>query len=146
MTIYQVQHVKTEQQLKDAFYARNKVFVEEQQVPAELEIDEHEDHSEHFVIYDSKQAPVGAGRLRPISETDAKVERICVLSELRGQGIGLLMMQELEKVALERGIHTLYLHAQDHAEAFYQKLGYATVSEPFEEAGIVHVKMKKNIK
>lgn len=145
MTNYQIKHVHSTEELNDAYAIRKKVFVEEQQVPPELEIDEHENQSEHFVAYNEQHIPVGAGRLRPLSNTEAKVERICVDHPERGNTLGAQIMQVLEKVAQEKGIQTLLLHAQDHAERFYQRLGYQTISEPFDEAGIIHVKMKKEL-
>jgi predicted GNAT family N-acyltransferase len=140
-----VKHVTSNTQLEDAFRVRTTVFVEEQQVPKELEIDEFEDVSAHFVVYIADE-PVGAGRLRPLSEHEAKIERICIDQSQRGKGLGVQIMQEIEKTAQQKGITTLLLHAQDHAESFYSNLGYRTISEPFDEAGIIHVKMKKELR
>lgn len=146
MTNYQIKHVHSTEELNDTYAIRKKVFVEEQQVPPELEIDEFENISEHFVAYNEQHIPVGAGRLRPLSNTEAaKVERICVAKHERGNTLGAQIMHVLENVALEKGIQTLLLHAQEHAEDFYQRLGYQTISEPFDEAGIIHVKMKKEL-
>jgi predicted GNAT family N-acyltransferase len=145
MTNYEIKHVQSTEELNDAYAVRKKVFVEEQQVPPELEIDEYENKSEHFVAYDEQHIPVGAGRLRPLSNTEAKVERICVAENVRGNKLGAQIMHVLENVAQEKGIQTLLLHAQDHAERFYHRIGYETISEPFDEAGIVHVKMKKEL-
>jgi predicted GNAT family N-acyltransferase len=142
---YQIKHVQSTAELNDAYSIRKKVFVQEQQVPPELEIDEYENHSEHFVAYNVQQIPVGAGRLRPLSHTEAKVERICVDLSERGNTLGAQIMHTLEKVARDKGINKLLLHSQDHAERFYQRLGYETISEPFDEAGILHVKMKKEL-
>jgi predicted GNAT family N-acyltransferase len=140
-----VKHVISDKQLEDAFQVRTRVFVEEQRVPKELEIDEYENVSEHFVIYIEDQA-VGAGRLRPLSEHEAKIERICIDQSQRGKGLGVLIMREVENTAQQKGITTLLLHSQDHAESFYSNLGYKTISEPFDEAGIIHVKMKKELR
>lgn len=145
MANYQIQRVQSKEELQDAYSIRKKVFVEEQRVPEDLEIDEFEELSEHFVAYNEQRIPVGAGRLRPLTGGEAKVERICVSQNERGNGLGVLVMQELESVAKEIGIQTLLLHSQDHAEPFYLRLGYQTISEPFDEAGIVHVKMKKEL-
>ncbi len=70
---------KNEEQMKDAFYVREEVFVKEQNVPAEEEIDELENESEHIVVYDSEK-PVGAGRWR-MKDGYGKLERICVLKK-----------------------------------------------------------------
>ncbi|GGH83935.1 putative GNAT family N-acyltransferase [Pullulanibacillus pueri] len=135
--------VENEQQYQDALTVRKTVFVEEQQVPMELEVDEHEKSAVHFVIYHEKH-PVGAGRIRIKGQT-AKVERICVLKEARGQNIGLALMQRIEHVALEKGLKTLVLHAQTHAQGFYEKLGYKVTSDLFYDANIPHVEMTKAI-
>jgi predicted GNAT family N-acyltransferase len=145
MTNYQIKHVHSTKELNDAYTVRKKVFVEEQQVPPELEVDEYENQSEHFVAYNEQHIPVGAGRLRPLSNMEAKVERICVAQSERRNKLGARIMQVLENVAQEKGIQTLLLHSQDHAERFYRSLGYQTISEPFDEAGIIHVKMKKEL-
>ncbi|WP_034680864.1 GNAT family N-acetyltransferase [Caldalkalibacillus mannanilyticus] len=147
MTIspYTIKKATNDQEIQDAFTIRKKVFVQEQEVPEEMEIDEFEDQSEHVIVYNREHHPVGAGRLRIINDIEAKVERICVDSQLRGQHLGELIMEHIEKIAKSKGIQTLLLHAQDHAEGFYSRLGYSTISDPFDEAGIMHIKMKKEL-
>lgn len=140
-----VKHVETAKEREDAYQVRTIVFVDEQKVPPELEIDEHEEHSEHFVAYDNEGKAVGAGRLRPLNQNEAKVERICVLSSERQSGLGKEIMAVLEDHAKSLEIKRLLLHAQDHAIPFYEKLGYRIISEPFDEAGIMHVKMEKQL-
>ena len=136
--------VKNDAQYQDALKVRKIVFVEEQKVPEELEIDEYEDNAVHFVAYDGAE-PVGAGRYRKKSDV-IKVERICVLKSRRGEHIGEKIMNVLEKEALNENLDTLMLNAQTHAISFYEKQGYKITSEEFEEAGIPHVEMRKNIK
>jgi predicted GNAT family N-acyltransferase len=135
--------VENDQQLKEAFDIRTQVFVHEQNVPMEEEIDEFEDVSTHFVLYDGEKA-IGAGRLR-IVDGIGKVERICVLAPHRKGGSGKLIMEAIEAFAKEKGISKLKLHGQTQAEGFYKKLGYETVSDVFIEAGIPHVVMLKHI-
>jgi predicted GNAT family N-acyltransferase len=125
----------------DAVTVRRKVFVEEQQVPEEEEIDQFESESTHFVLYD-EGLPVGAGRFRTIDGI-GKIERICVLPHYRSRGAGRLIMESIEQFAKEKGIAKAKLNAQTHAEQFYQKLGYETVSDIFMDAGIPHVTMVK---
>jgi predicted GNAT family N-acyltransferase len=127
----------------DAVTVRRKVFVEEQQVPEEEEIDQFESESTHFVLYDEGQ-PVGAGRFRTIDGV-GKIERICVLPHYRSRGAGRLIMESIEQFAKEKGIAKAKLNAQTHAEHFYQKLGYETVSDIFMDAGIPHVTMVKEL-
>ncbi|MDG5473019.1 GNAT family N-acetyltransferase [Jeotgalibacillus sp. ET6] len=140
----QIVHVTTEQQKEDAMSVRKQVFVAEQQVPVEEEIDQYDPSSDHFVLYDQNH-PIGAGRFRMIEET-GKVERICVLSSHRGSGAGVLIMQGIEEFAEKKGIGRLKLNAQSHALLFYEKLGYHITSDEFLDAGIPHKSMEKNIK
>ena len=76
-----VKIVENQKELEDAFSVRKTVFIHEQNVPAEEEIDQYEDDSTHFVFYKDK-VPTGAGRFRPV-DGYGKVERICVLKEAR---------------------------------------------------------------
>ena len=138
-----VEHVSTQQQKDDAFAVRKLVFVDEQQVPLEEEIDQHEEHSEHFVLYNG-ETPVGAGRFRSV-DSKGKFERICVLSSHRGNGSGALLMTEIEKYAVKNGYTTLKLNAQTHALSFYEKLGYHITSDEFLDAGIPHKSMEKHM-
>ncbi|MFA9455777.1 GNAT family N-acetyltransferase [Halalkalibacter sp. AB-rgal2] len=141
MEIIQVTNIH---QRQDAYDVRTKVFVEEQHVPLNEEIDQYEEESIHFVMY-NHDLPVGAGRLRFIEDV-GKVERICLLKEARGTGAGHALMEKIEETAYSNGYNKLKLHAQCQAEGFYKKLGYVTVSnEPFLDAGIPHVVMEKNL-
>lgn len=139
----EVRVVDTEKERNDAFHVRHTVFVEEQNVPAELEIDEHEDKAIHFVAYD-QNSPVAAGRFRVLSER-AKVERICVLHDYRGTGLGFLLMNAIENHAKLLRLKGAKLNAQISALGFYEKLGYRIVSEEFMDAGIPHVTMIKDL-
>ncbi|NHN47000.1 GNAT family N-acetyltransferase [Halostella sp. JP-L12] len=137
-----VRVVRTDEQYDDALDVRYAVFVDEQDVPEDLEVDEHEDESVHFVAYRDGD-PVGAARLREKDDTTAKVERVAVLREYRGEGYGRAIMREVEAVAAARGYDRVALHAQTHAAPFYDRLDYERVGEEFEEAGIPHVTMEK---
>lgn len=140
----EVKIVTNEQELADAFEVRKTVFIHEQQVPEEEEIDQFESDSVHFVLYDDHGKPAGAGRFR-VLDGIGKVERICVLKENRKTGAGVAVMDKIEEHAKSQGISTLKLNAQTHAIPFYSKLGYETVSEEFMDAGIPHKTMKKFI-
>lgn len=133
--------VKNEQELADAFEVRRTVFVHEQNVPEEEEIDQFEKDAVHFVLYDKGKA-AGAGRFRSLDGI-GKVERICVLKEHRSTGAGVAIMNKIEEYAASQGISALKLNAQTQAIPFYNKLGYEIVSEEFLDAGIPHKTMKK---
>lgn len=127
---------------QDALAVRETVFVEEQGVPADIEVDDHEEEATHFVAYDGDE-PVGAARLRGLDERTGKVERVAVLAACRDRGVGTALMERLEAVASQRGLETLTMHSQISAEPFYERFGYERVGEEFEEAGIPHVEMHK---
>ncbi|WP_216828198.1 GNAT family N-acetyltransferase [Alkalihalobacterium elongatum] len=133
--------VENEAQLKEAYSVRTTVFVEEQKVPVEEEIDQFESEATHFVVYDNNQ-PIGAGRLREV-DGYGKVERICILKSYRNKGVGKLLMEEIEHVGHKKGLTKFKLNAQIQAEPFYKTLGYETVSGEFLDAGIPHVTMTK---
>ncbi|MGG5253224.1 GNAT family N-acetyltransferase [Neobacillus sp. SM06] len=135
--------VSNKKQLEDAFFVRKTVFVEEQNVPVEEEIDQYEDDSHHFVLYKG-EAPIAAGRFR-IVDGYGKVERICVLKEARGTGAGKEIMNRIENFASEKGLEKLKLNAQTHAIHFYERLGYEVVSDEFMDAGIPHKTMIKRL-
>lgn len=135
--------VESKNELEDAFKVRNTVFVEEQKVPADLEIDEHENDATHFVAYDDR-TPVAAGRFRVVNQM-AKVERICVLSTYRKTGLGQELMKAIEDQAEKQELTKMKLNAQLTAVGFYSKLGYETVSGEFMDAGIPHVTMTKEL-
>ncbi|WP_054635143.1 GNAT family N-acetyltransferase [Thalassobacillus sp. C254] len=126
--------------MSDAYNVRFNVFVEEQKVPEEEEIDEFEEEAVHFVAYDQDK-PIGAGRFREV-EGVGKVERICVLADYRHTGAGRLLMEAIEAFAKEQRVN-LKLNAQTRAKGFYEKLGYHVTSGEFMDAGIPHVEMKK---
>ena len=133
--------VKNQQQLEDAFYVRKEVFIKEQHVSPEEEMDHLDQESSHLVIYDEKE-PIGAGRLRLV-DGYGKLERICVLKSHRSLGIGNLIIQALEEEAAKQGAVQFMLNAQTQAVPFYEKHGYKVVSEEFLDANIPHVKMVK---
>ncbi len=122
---------------------RQVVFVEEQRVPLELEIDEFDDSAIHFVGYEGEK-PVAASRLRFVHGF-GKLERICVKTEYRGHSFGKQIIAAMEEVIRDYGFEKAKLNAQTHAEAFYESLGYQTISGQFMDAGIPHVTMVKEL-
>ena len=138
-----VEVAKTEEQIQDVFNIRKTVFVEEQQVPLEEEIDEYENDSIHFILYEQNNA-VGAGRFR-ILDGMGKVERVCVLKTMRGKGAGRKLMLGIEEYAKQQPLSQLKLNAQTYAIPFYEGLGYEVTSNEFLDAGIPHKTMSKNI-
>ncbi len=139
----EIKIVQTDEQLQDAYQVRKEVFVEEQNVPVELEIDELEKMATHFVGY-SEGKPIAASRIR-FQNDYGKMERICIRKDFRGKGYGKDILLFMENYAKENGLNKAKLHGQIQAEKFYQKLGYKTVSDQFMDAGIPHVEMIKSL-
>jgi len=141
-------HVTTEEQLQYGLDIRKKVFVQEQQVPETLEIDEYDKISpdvHHVLIYDNGEY-VATGRIIYYNEETAKMQRIAVTKEYRTKGFGRVLLIAMEKLARELGLRYSILDAQCQAEPFYAKQGYEVISkEPFDDAGILHVRMKKEL-
>lgn len=132
----------TSEDKSDAICVRRRVFVEEQRVPMELEIDEYEDEATHFVAYIDGE-PVGTARLRWKDHLTAKAERVAVMKPYRGNGIGKLLMQALEEEARRKNATSIQLHAQIQAQQFYERLGYKAYGDLFFDADIEHIAMKK---
>ena len=93
------------------------------------------------VLIGAKRDAVGTGRLMP----DGKIGRMAVLTEYRGKGIGGEILTALVEAAKSRGLHEVYLHAQSHAMAFYQRFDFVVEGDEFQEAGIPHLKMRQTI-
>lgn len=140
-----VTKVTTQEQLEKECSIRKEVFVKEQNVPLEDEFDEY-DHltssCEHILIEVDGNA-AGTGRIRFV-DGFGKLERICILIPYRKLGIGKLIVNELEKIAKEKGCTKVKLHGQTQARGFYEKLGYEVGSEEFMEDGIPHYLMVKH--
>jgi predicted GNAT family N-acyltransferase len=142
----EIVHVTTGEQLQMALEIRKQVFVEEQKVPAEEEIDEYDvigDHAHHFLLKEGGR-PAATGRLIYYKAGTAKMQRVAVHEQYRSKGFGRILLLAMEEYARELGLEASILDAQCQAEAFYSKLGYEVISkEPFYDAGILHVRMQK---
>lgn len=120
---------------------RTRVFVEEQGVPAELEMDDRDADCVHAIALQDGHA-IATGRLLPAEAGVARIGRMAVLAEWRGRGLGARVLACLMQAARERGDRAIELHAQLHAAPFYDRLGYERVGEVYEEAGIPHLNMR----
>ena len=115
---------------------RFEVFVREQRVPSEIELDENDAVSVHAIAFDG-EAPIGTGRLLP----DGHIGRMAVLKEWRGRGIGAALLQALILAAKRRGDREIALSAQVQAVDFYRAHGFEPVGGVYQEAGIDHQAM-----
>jgi len=128
---------------EEAAMLRREVFTEEQGVPAGIELDELDAQSVHAIGRNRLGQVIATGRLLPRGGGPARIGRMAVRRVLRGGGHGAAILRALEDAARARGDREAMLHAQCDAEAFYTRLGYGAVGEPFEEAGIAHIEMRR---
>ena len=123
-----------------AYLIRKQVFIAEQGVPEELELDELDLSALHALAYQDGQC-VGTGRLVNLGNGQAQIGRMAVLPNFRGQGIGREILERLLLAATAEGASSLILHAQLTAMPFYEKLGFVSQGSLYEEAGIPHRNM-----
>jgi predicted GNAT family N-acyltransferase len=134
----------TEQpQMEQAWAIRRTVFIEEQHVPEEIEMDADDAKAFHALALDGRQA-VGCGRM-VAHDGYVKIGRMAVLVERRREGIGKSILTFLMEHAKSRGFGRAVLHAQLTAEGFYLKNGYILEGEVFDEAGIPHRRMYRDL-
>lgn len=120
---------------------RTPVFIQEQQVPQQIEWDEMDPLCVHALAVDTDGTPIGTGRMAP----DGKIGRMAVLEDWRGKGVGAAILDFLIACAQERGIKDCRLHAQCHAMDFYLQHGFEADGEEFMEAGIPHMRMHRSL-
>lgn len=135
--------VETEAELEAAIGVRFRVFVAEQQVPAEEELDEFDATATHAIAIHNGQV-VATGRVVYGNEDSAaRIGRMAVDVQWRRQGIGGRILKFLEDEAAAQGVNTYILNAQEYVKDFYAAHGYVERGQPFVEVDIPHVLMRK---
>jgi predicted GNAT family N-acyltransferase len=119
------------------------VFVEEQNVPPSLEVDEHDAAGAVHALAFLDGVPAGAGRFVLLDAGLAQIGRMVVVDDARGKGVGAALLRFLEAEARRRGAKRLTLNAQVSARRFYEKAGYQAAGAVFDDAGIPHVRMDR---
>lgn len=122
----------------EASRIRLTVFVDEQRVPPEIEVDDQDPVCVHALAYARGRA-VGTGRLLP----DGHIGRMAVLKESRSLGVGGAILERLVQEACNRGMQRVVLSAQTHALGFYRRHGFTEEGAVYEEAGIPHQEMRR---
>ncbi len=120
---------------------RTQVFVREQGVPLEIELDAFDVVSRHALAFGPDGRVVGTGRLLP----DGHIGRMAVDAGWRGRGVGGAVLEALVAEAVRRGFERVVLNAQVPALGFYRRHGFVEEGEPFVEAGILHRAMWRAI-
>ena len=133
--------VQTPTDREACYDIRKIVFVEEQAVPLELEMDEYDETATHFLLRDG-DTPLATARLLD-KHGLAKIGRVAVLQEARGCGLGLLLMRAVLEEARRQGFTEAVLDSQTYAIPFYERLGFVAEGEEFDDAGIPHYLMRR---
>ena len=130
--------------MQRAHAIRRRVFIEEQRVPEEIEMDADDEHAFHaLAIFDG--VAIGCGRMLEHGDGEVKIGRMAVLPEFRKTGVGARILHFLIDSARTRGLRKAILHAQLTAEGFYLKQGFTPIGGVFDEAGIAHRKMERDL-
>ncbi len=137
-----IETVNYSEKIKEINAIRTQVFQIEQRVDPKLEFDGKDDTAQHLLAYLDRE-PVGTARIRILDRDTAKIERLAVLASARGKGIGKKLMEKAVEMAAQHGAKAAVIHAQAYIKDLYCRLGFEPIGEQFEEAGILHVKMKK---
>ena len=139
MNKLEIKTIKNKDELDKIISIRKIVFVQEQKVPLELEMDGFDHEAEHFIAYlDGK--PIGCARVRT-KNNFAKLERIAIIKKHREKGYGKELAKFLIDYCKKRGFDNIYLHSQIDIVGFYKKCGFKTRGETFLEADIKHIEM-----
>lgn len=134
-----LREIRNATDLAAAKSVRLRVFVDEQGVPPEIEMDEYDSAAVHVICLLGKET-VGTGRLVEMPD-GMKLGRVAVMPEHRSRGFGALIVKWLLEKAARSGHLPVYANVQVSAADFYEKLGFKPVGPHFPEAGIEHVRM-----
>ncbi len=144
MNAVTVKLVENAAEMEAAKAIRIRVFVHEQSVPIEEEMDDADAEAVHALAL-LGTLPVGTGRLLTLPSGEAQIGRMAVDVPHRRAGVGALIMDCLEQEARRLGLTEAILHAQTYVRTFYSRQGYREEGEVFMEAGIEHISMRKRL-
>ena len=134
--------VTSDKEIEGAFEVRRKVFIEEQGISEDLELDGRDSEALHIVVKDGERI-IGTTRVLFLATNRAKIERMAVLIPFRRKRIGTRIISFLTEELQKKQIEKVFLHAQYPVIAFYKSVGFKKQPPPFWEAGIKHVKMQR---
>lgn len=126
---YSILKASSSEQLKQVIALRKKVFVQEQGIPLELELDGKDNESLFSIATDEDNHVLACGRLTIVDQNDGIISRIAVKKEFRGKGIAREIVIHLEQLAKDKGLSRLTLKPHDHLHDFYSSLGYMKYGE-----------------
>lgn len=144
-----IRFIRNKSEYEKVLKIRTAVFIKEQKVPRDIEMDECENTSwriiggsgrKYIIAFYGKRA-IGCGRLR-FTDGKAKLERVAVLKRYRNKGFGTLILKYMVKYAKRKNPKEIYMHAQYYLKDYYAKQGFRPAGRIFYEAGIKHIKMR----
>lgn len=139
----EVRPARTAEEVEAALALRRAVFVDEQGVPVDEEVDEHDRTAMHVLALRDGEL---AGTMRLVDEGDAlRLGRLAVAGPARGRGVAAALLDEADRVARERGVRRIVLSAQTRALGLYERAGYVARGSAFLDAGIEHVAMERSL-
>lgn len=134
--------------MREALDVRFAVFVDEQGVPPEEECDEHDGPGDrravHALVREGEEI-VAAGRYYACDAETVQIGRMAVLPGARRAGAGRLLLDALMGEARSRGFRRARLSAQTHAIGFYERSGFVVSGATYDDCGIPHVDMEREI-
>jgi len=136
--------VESDKELKEALKVRKKVFIEEQGISEDIELDGHDSEALHIVVKYGERI-IGTARVLFLAPDVAKIERMAILEAFRRKGIGSKIISFLNTELKNRQISKIVLHAQYSSVAFYKSCGFVESGVPFDEADIRHLRMEKEL-
>ena len=138
----EIRPIKNKKELDQIIEIRKQVFVKEQDVPLDLEVDGLDPEAEHIIAYYNGK-PIGCARIR--TNDYCKLERIAILKEYRNRGFGKKLTKYLVNYCKSKNFNEISLHSQTYVSDFYKKLGFKERGKTFFEAGIEHIEMYMKI-
>jgi predicted GNAT family N-acyltransferase len=130
---------KTSSDFFKLFEIRKKVYVDELNVPKEIEFDEYDKTALHFIV-EFEDIVIGTARL-VVLDKQGKIGRVCILQEYRKKGIGTKLIKSIIKTAKKLGLEKLIVEAKLKALPFYEKIGFHSEGNEYKEVGIPHKRM-----
>jgi len=142
---YSIRRLRDEQELAAALALREEVFCGEQGVTLEGDRDGLDPEAVHLVALDGAGELIGTCRLLIDPGGTAKFGRLCVRASARGSGVGAALLDAAEREARAGRARRIGMHAQTSALALYRRAGFRPYGEPFDEEGIEHIGMEKDL-
>ena len=131
-------------ELQESFEVRRQVFVREQGISEDLVFDGHDSKALNIVVRDGKRV-IGTARVQFLNNNQAKLERMAILEHYRRKGIGKELLLFLDTVWKDKQVQQVIIHAQLDVVPFYKLCGFDELGLPFQEAGMKHIEMRKQV-